>query len=64
MKDPFVLEVRKYRTEHSKKFNFDIHAICDDLRKYQNKLYEASEIDKNKQFVRKREQAQINLFQI
>ncbi|MDM8564182.1 hypothetical protein QUF74_00855 [Candidatus Halobeggiatoa sp. HSG11] len=54
MKEPFISEIRKYRAEHSKKFNFDIHAICDDLRKYQNKLYEASEIDKNKQFARKK----------
>jgi len=50
MKDPFITEVRKYRMEHTKKFNFDIHAICDDLRKYQEELYAISEIDKNKRF--------------
>ncbi len=53
MKDPFVTEIRKYRMEHTKKFNFDIHAICDDLRKYQKELYSISEIDKNKKFANK-----------
>lgn len=53
MKDPFVTEVRNYRMEHTKKFNFDIHAICDDLRKYQEELYAISEIDKNKKFANK-----------
>ncbi len=50
MRDPLVTEVRKYRMEHAKKFNFDVHAICNDLRKYQKELYEISEIDKNKKF--------------
>ncbi len=50
MKDPLVAEVRKYRMEHAKKFNFDIHAICDDLRKYQEELYAKSDIDENKKF--------------
>lgn len=53
MKDPFVIEVRKYRMEHTKKFNFDIHAICKDLIKYQKELYAISEIDKNKRFANK-----------
>ena len=53
MKDPFVTEVRKYRMEHSKKFNYDIHAICNDLRKYQKHLYFSADIDKNKKFVNK-----------
>ncbi len=53
MMDPFVTEVRKYRMEHTKKFNFDIHAICNDLRKYQDELYAKSEIDKNKRFASK-----------
>jgi len=35
MKDPFVSEIRKFREEHAKQFNFDLHAICEDLRKYQ-----------------------------
>ncbi len=33
MKDPIVEEVRKIRHEHAAKFNFDLHAICEDLRK-------------------------------
>ena len=53
MKDPLVAEVRKYRMEHAKKFNFDIHVICDDLRKFQKELYAMSEIDKNKKFANK-----------
>ncbi len=32
MKDPFVEEIRGYRMEHARRFNFDIHAICNDLR--------------------------------
>ena len=53
MKDPFVTEVRKYRMEHTRKFNFDIHAICNDLRKYQEELCAISEIDSNKKFTNK-----------
>ncbi len=33
MKDPIVEEVRKIRDAHAAKFNFDLHAICEDLRK-------------------------------
>lgn len=53
MKDPFVEEIRKYRLEHTRKFQFDLHAICNDLRKYQEELYNVSEIDLNKRFVNK-----------
>ena len=53
MKDPFVTEIRKYRMEHTKKFNSDIHAICNDLRNYQNTLYSLSDIDENKKFANK-----------
>jgi len=53
MKDTFVTEIRKYRAEHTKKFNYDIHAICDDLIKYQNELYAVSEIDNKKRFANK-----------
>ena len=35
MRDPIVEEVRKYRMEHTRKFNFDLTAICDDLRSIQ-----------------------------
>ncbi len=40
MKDPFVEEIRGYRMEHAKRFNFDIHAICNDLRNLEKKLDE------------------------
>jgi len=33
MKDPIVEEVRKARRKHAEKYNFDIHAICEDLKK-------------------------------
>lgn len=33
MKDPIVEEVRKARQKHAEKYNFDIHAICEDLKK-------------------------------
>jgi hypothetical protein len=33
MKDPIVAEVRKYRMEHTKRFNSDLALICEDLRK-------------------------------
>lgn len=35
MRDLIVEEVRKYRMEHAQKFNFDLIAICDDLRSVQ-----------------------------
>ena len=35
MKDPIVEEIRKYRMEHTRKFNFDLEAICKDLRSTQ-----------------------------
>jgi hypothetical protein len=33
MKDPIVEEVRKIRHAHAARFNFDLHAICEDLRR-------------------------------
>lgn len=33
MIDPIVDEVRKYRMEHARKFNFDLHAIGADVRR-------------------------------
>jgi hypothetical protein len=42
MKDPIVEEVRKYRMEHTQRFGGDLHRICEDLRKeeekYKNRL--------------------------
>ena len=32
-RDTIVDEVRKAREEYARKFNFDLHAICEDLRK-------------------------------
>ncbi len=31
--DPIVEEVRRVREEYAKRFNYDVHAIADDLRK-------------------------------
>ena len=31
--DPIVNEIRQGRKEHSRRFHFDLHAICDDLRR-------------------------------
>ena len=35
MIDPIVEEVRKAREEHAKSFDYDLTAICADLRKHQ-----------------------------
>jgi hypothetical protein len=35
MKDPIVEEIRKYRMEHTRKFQGDLSAICTDLRSIQ-----------------------------
>jgi len=37
MKDPIVAEVRKYRKEHTRKFNGELSKICADLRRVQEK---------------------------
>lgn len=34
-KDPIVEEVRTIRQQHTERFNFDLRAIVDDLRKQQ-----------------------------
>jgi len=36
MIDPIVEEVRKLRSEHARSFQFDIHAICLDLRRIED----------------------------
>ncbi len=33
MIDAIVDEVRKYRAEHARRFNFDLRAICADIQK-------------------------------
>jgi len=32
MTDPIVAEVRQARMEHTRKFNYDLDAICEDLK--------------------------------
>ncbi|MCX7049597.1 MAG: hypothetical protein NTX50_29445 [Candidatus Sumerlaeota bacterium] len=33
MKDPIIAEIHHARQEHARRFNYDLHAICEDLRK-------------------------------
>jgi len=40
MKDPFVEEVRKYRMEHTRQFDSNLHRICEDLREFEATLGE------------------------
>ena len=35
MKDPIVEEIRQFRDEHAKKFNYDLDAICEDFKSHQ-----------------------------
>ena len=35
MIDPIVAEVRKAREEYARQFNYDLHAMCEDLRRKQ-----------------------------
>lgn len=37
LRDPIVEEVRKARDEYAKRFNYDLDAICRDLRDKQQK---------------------------
>jgi len=37
MTDPIVDEIRKYRDEHARKFDYDLGAICADLVARQEK---------------------------
>jgi hypothetical protein len=32
MKDPIVAEIHKHREEHARRSNYDLDAICEDLR--------------------------------
>ena len=34
--DPIVEEIHRIRDEYAKKFNYDLHAICEDLREKQS----------------------------
>ena len=40
MKDPVVEEVRKYRMEHTRQFDSNLHRICEDLREFEATLGE------------------------
>jgi hypothetical protein len=35
MIDPIVEKVRRFRTEHARRFDFDLHAICADIRRFE-----------------------------
>ena len=37
MKDPIVEQVRKARRQYAAQFNFDLHAICKDLKQKEKK---------------------------
>jgi hypothetical protein len=37
MNDPIVEEIRRYRQEHAAKYGNDIHRICKDLRREEEK---------------------------
>ncbi len=37
MDDPIVAEVRRYRDEHAKKFNYDLDAIVRDIKSREGK---------------------------
>ncbi len=34
-RDPIVEEIHRVRDEHAKRFGYDMHAICEDIRKKQ-----------------------------
>lgn len=35
MKDPINEEIHRYREEHARRFQFDLAAICEDLKAWQ-----------------------------
>jgi len=35
MNNPIIDDVRRVRDEHARKFNYDLAAICNDLRQHQ-----------------------------
>ena len=38
MMDPIVEEIRQFRDEHAKRFNYDLDAICEDFKSHQYQL--------------------------
>ena len=53
-KDPIVEEVRKIRQEHAAKFNYDLKAICEDIRRYAGKEINPPYADREKSASRPR----------
>jgi len=37
MKDPIVTEIHRHRAAYAKRFNYDVHAIGDDIRRCEAK---------------------------
>ena len=37
MTDTIVEEIRKFRDAYAREFNFDLHAMCEDLRRKQER---------------------------
>lgn len=35
IEDPIIAELRQTRDEHAARFNYDVHAICEDYRRMQ-----------------------------
>jgi hypothetical protein len=35
MNDPIIAEIRRIRDEYARRFNYDLHAMCEDLRRKQ-----------------------------
>ena len=38
MNDPIVEEIRRYRMEHTRRFDSDLRLICEDLRRLEARL--------------------------
>ena len=48
MNDPIVEEVRRYRNEHAKRFNYDVKAIAEDYKqKHESNVLLLKEIKNN-----------------
>jgi hypothetical protein len=54
MNDPIVNEIRMFRDEHAKLFNYDIKAICNDYKKKHNFYTERLTKIKNKENANKK----------
>jgi hypothetical protein len=37
MPDTIIEEVRRFRDEYARQFNYDLHAMCEDLRREQQR---------------------------